>query len=343
MIDSKECRIEQFMVHYVGNKSLGEPLHLGDSVLETSEELEKSLTKMITSSLSDMNVYRFKKGSINPVMEAAEAVFNAEEFVAQGQKIAEQLYKVGVEENIKPGLLYIMYVTGLKDDFGVMDAVAILKSEIKHPFVRTDVADVSFEMNFENGYPLEKPDKGAVVLNTNADEGYRVSFMDRSGKSGELGYWTADFLEIEPCATDFQYTKSMMNLASEFVSKKMPQDFSFSKEEQGDVLGKAAEYFEKNETFSRESFEANIFEEPAVAESFREFSEERMQEKGLPVTDNFPISETAVKQEGKVFKSIIKLDKNFHLYVHGNRQLIEKGYDEEKGKKFYKVYYDIES
>lgn len=32
---------------------------------------------------------------------------------------------------------------------------------------------------------------------------------------------------------------------------------------------------------------------------------------------------------------------NFHIYVHGNRQLIEQGADE-KGK-YYKVYYQEES
>jgi hypothetical protein len=52
-------------------------------------------------------------------------------------------------------------------------------------------------------------------------------------------------------------------------------------------------------------------------------------------------SESAVKKQARVFKSVIKLDKNFHIYVHGNRELIEQGTDE-KGK-YYKVYYKEES
>lgn len=43
-----------------------------------------------------------------------------------------------------------------------------------------------------------------------------------------------------------------------------------------------------------------------------------------------------------MLKSVIKLDKNFHIYVHGRRDLIERGFDEEKGKKYYKVYFDEE-
>jgi hypothetical protein len=43
-----------------------------------------------------------------------------------------------------------------------------------------------------------------------------------------------------------------------------------------------------------------------------------------------------------VFKSILKLDKNFHIYIHGRQDLIERGFDEAKGKHFYKVYFEQE-
>ena len=39
---------------------------------------------------------------------------------------------------------------------------------------------------------------------------------------------------------------------------------------------------------------------------------------------------------------VIKLDKNLPIYVHGSRELIEQGVDEE-GRKFYKIYYKEES
>ncbi|MES1226514.1 MAG: nucleoid-associated protein, partial [Bacteroidota bacterium] len=49
------------------------------------------------------------------------------------------------------------------------------------------------------------------------------------------------------------------------------------------------------------------------------------------------------KKQAKVFKSVLKLDKNFHIYIHGRRDLIEKGIDEITGKKFYKIYFEEES
>jgi len=61
------------------------------------------------------------------------------------------------------------------------------------------------------------------------------------------------------------------------------------------------------------------------------------------IADNFEISAQAVKRQARVFKSVLKLDKNFHIYIHGSRELIEKGYDEAMNKHYYKIYFDEES
>jgi len=50
-----------------------------------------------------------------------------------------------------------------------------------------------------------------------------------------------------------------------------------------------------------------------------------------------------VKKMESSYKSVLKLDKNFHIYVHGKREYLEKGYDEDKGMNYYKVYFENES
>ncbi|MBK9193468.1 MAG: hypothetical protein IPO17_00460 [Flavobacteriales bacterium] len=62
----------------------------------------------------------------------------------------------------------------------------------------------------------------------------------------------------------------------------------------------------------------------------------------MELADNFEISAHAVKRQARIFKSVLKLDKNFHIYIHGDRNRIEQGVDEQ-GRKFYKIYYDKES
>lgn len=58
--------------------------------------------------------------------------------------------------------------------------------------------------------------------------------------------------------------------------------------------------------------------------------------------EQFSISESAVKKSSRSMKSVIKLDKNFHIYVHGGEGLIKKGYDPETGMAFYQLYFKEE-
>ena len=50
-------------------------------------------------------------------------------------------------------------------------------------------------------------------------------------------------------------------------------------------------------------------------------------EHDVDFADDFAISESAVKKQARTLKSVIKLDKNFHIYIHGDRNLIEQGED----------------
>ena len=62
----------------------------------------------------------------------------------------------------------------------------------------------------------------------------------------------------------------------------------------------------------------------------------------MNIEDNFDISETAVKKQSKNFKSVIKLDKNFHVYVHGDTKFLEKGFNEEVNMNYYRLYFKEE-
>ena len=73
--------------------------------------------------------------------------------------------------------------------------------------------------------------------------------------------------------------------------------------------------------------------------SFKKYKQSFEQEFDTANTDNFAINNAAVKKQARAYKSILKVDKNFHIYIYGNKDLIEKGFDEEKNMNFYKVYF----
>lgn len=83
-----------------------------------------------------------------------------------------------------------------------------------------------------------------------------------------------------------------------------------------------------------------MIEKSDIIESFNKYSSTCFHEVGLNEDETFYISDNAVKKQARSFKSVIKLDKNFHIYVHGDRHMIEQGEDE-KGR-YYKVYYNEE-
>lgn len=76
--------------------------------------------------------------------------------------------------------------------------------------------------------------------------------------------------------------------------------------------------------------------------SFKKFKGDFQNERELNVVSEFEISAQAVKRQSRVFKSVLKLDRNFHIYIHGDKELIEKGVDPD-GRKYYKIYYREES
>jgi hypothetical protein len=98
-------------------------------------------------------------------------------------------------------------------------------------------------------------------------------------------------------------------------------------------------YFKEKDSFNIDEFSEEVIGNPKAIASFKNFNREYNEEFDAGLDQAFEISSAAVKKQAKVFKSILKLDKNFHIYIHGNKELIEKGFDEEKSLNYYKVYY----
>jgi hypothetical protein len=100
-------------------------------------------------------------------------------------------------------------------------------------------------------------------------------------------------------------------------------------------------FFKEQDSFDMSEFEAEVIIQPDVVNQFKQYKEEYQQEREMYIADAFDISTPAVKKQQGVFKSVLKLDKNFSLYIHGDKTLIQKGKDDD-GRKYYKLYYQEE-
>ena len=128
-------------------------------------------------------------------------------------------------------------------------------------------------------------------------------------------------------------------MTRDFVSKVLPAEYPITKAEQVEILNKSVNFFKDNEDFSMPHYKEEVFGNKEMIDGFDRHQEAYEQEKEEKVADIFAISDSAVKKQERRMKSVIKLDKNFHIYVHGGEQLIEQEYDEERGMKYYKLYY----
>lgn len=115
----------------------------------------------------------------------------------------------------------------------------------------------------------------------------------------------------------------------------------YSKADQVDFLNKTIHFLKENEAFSLDKFTNEVVKQPEMINSFNKYKTIFQENNDVEIAQNFAISENAIKKQARSLKNIIKLDKNFDIHIHGNRNLIEQGVDE-KGK-YYKVYYQEES
>jgi hypothetical protein len=102
------------------------------------------------------------------------------------------------------------------------------------------------------------------------------------------------------------------------------------------------QFFRENESFEFDEFAENVMKQPEVIESFKQYKSFYENENEIRIADSFDISEEAVKKQARVMKTVIKLDKNFHIYIHGKRELIEKGFDDSNKMHYYKLYFKEE-
>jgi len=189
---------------------------------------------------------------------------------------------------------------------------------------------------------LSKPDKACLVFKTEDEDGFRVLMHDHITKGEEAKYWRNDFLGLGVVVNEYSLTKNYMNMCKNFVMEQIPEEFEVDRTLQIELMNRSAEYFTQNEKVDSDDYSRTVFEQPQLVESFNNFKEQYAQESNIELEDHFNSSPAAVKKQKKMFKSILKLDKNFHIYVHGNNELIENGFDEKRGMKFYKVFYNYE-
>jgi len=346
MLTYSDININELSLHFVGNKANEEILILSNKPMHINDEIKDMLKKYFLKPFKSeefFNLFHEDDITQNIIFRSVSEIFETPvSFHEQSKKIASHLFDNSIHPNIKSGEFYVVHFTDINLNNEIFEAVGLFKSENKDTFLKIKEINEKFNIEFDKGININKLDKGCLIFNSEKENGYIVSIIDNTNKSSDAQYWADDFLQITQRKDAYFNTQNILTLCKDFVVNELPQQFEVSKADQIDLLNKSVKYFKENEDFDLNKYASEVIGNKEAIDSFNNYKTNFQNEYDIEIIDNFSISPSAVKKQSKVFKSIIKLDKNFHIYIHGNRELIEQGVDE-SGRKYYKIYYNEES
>lgn len=339
MIEIEEAIISNAIIHNINIDD--ENLLLSNEVFDCSEAeqqnvLKKIFLKPFTTNTVTLEFKHQIDINLNVLYTLAKAVYNDDDFVTASQNICQHLQSVSKHPNIKSGDLFVLQLEDVRYNNSHHQALGIFKIENKETFIET-AAGKKVDINFRKGIGTKRLDKALLILFT--EEPYTVFTIDNT--SGDADYWKNEFAKIEFKEDNVNSTHQFLTLTKDFVTKHYPNEFEVTKADQIDLLNRSVEYFKNHETFDKEEFKQEVLHHKTLMNAFDDYNKSYEQEHKITLDDEFQISNQAVKKQQRIFKSVLKLDKNFHVYIHGNRELIEQGIDPD-GRKYYKLYFENE-
>lgn len=350
MVTFFEASLDKISIHHVGNPAIDEMYSLSDSPLELKDEvIPNLLMQYFLKPFEKANeVYHLTHSSgdlsLNEIHHFVTRAFDQpEKFHEASELIAKYLFKVTTHPNIKGGELYVTYFNKVQIEGNPLDCIGIFKSENKETYLKVYPDKGGYHLDYEeNAININKLDKGVLIFDIEKENGYKVVVVDKNNGQEAAVYWKDDFLQLKIRNDSFNQTTNTLGIYKNFVTQKLDDQFEISKADKIDLLNRSMKYFKEKETFDIDEFADEVIGNPEAIQSFKTFKSQYEQEFDTPINDTFEISENAVKKQSRVYKSVLKLDKNFHIYIHGNKDLIERGFDDGKAMNYYKVFFKEE-
>ena len=228
--------------------------------------------------------------------------------------------------------LTLFYLEDCVIDDEVTDTVGLFLFENKEKFISLNHA--SDQMDLISGCSNSKIERGAWIFNSPIDEGLQSLVLDKKNDG-----WKKS-LGLQKVKDNYFQTQTLINNVQEFAQGSFDEEAS---SEKISLINESMEYIKSNDFFDQSDYQEKVLQKPELIEKFESFSEEKYQKNPDLNAESFEISKPAVRKTKRFVRSVIKLDKNFHVYVHGNRENITKGFDPDKGKHFYTLFFEEEN
>lgn len=326
--------IKAATIQVVGNKTRGEGLSAA-SVLADISDSSDFLIKLIENSftMDDLKCFSYIESvELNPVYQFVTKVFNDKDaFLKQSVNIATFLYDQSVHPNIRSGELYVLLLE-CEYKKGLVEAIAILKSERKDPFLATDNDGREISVRTIYGTGMKGLDKGCIVLNMDRERGYLLGTIDNTNNGGDAQYWTESFLHVTDCDDDYHQTEKLMDMCKGFVKLQGELDGAI-------MAKKTADMFATGETIQMNALADMICHNDEQKKAFEEYRQSfEIDHGGFAVDVN--IVKKAALRKPVTKLTTLKLGTDFEVKVLNPEAKIEGGVDKKTGHKYYTLYYE---
>ncbi|SFR50664.1 hypothetical protein SAMN04490243_2401 [Robiginitalea myxolifaciens] len=349
MLNLFSAQIDTLTLHRVGNQHRGEALFLSDQPAALNDELSALLKEYFFKPFREKeeNYYCFTHEAaleFHPIYEAARQFFEKpDRLVEVSREIARHLYAQSKHPHIKSGECYVVYLRDVLVDNQKTDALGIFKSEIKQDFLQFKERDSDLEMQIKQGVNLNRLDKGCLILNREAEAGFKVLSVDSNRYDAK--YWIEEFLGLAPLTDENFYTKNYLKFCQNFAKEVvLPAE---DKQQEVLFMNRAVNHFAKNDDFEESKFLNEVLENPELIPEFKHYKTEKGPKYSIEDVSNFPIANKAVSDTRKKMKNVIDLDTNIQIKLNfinpeSAEKFVEKGWDEERQMYYYLVYFNRE-
>lgn len=348
MVDYSAINIDKLIIHKVGNKKKQIENQISKGLCNVGEDLSTNLINYFFTPFSkQIEVSKLLHHSdleLNDIYNYSKKLFNnRSSFQDISIDILTHLYEQSEHPHIKIGEVMIAHFSDIIFDDKLTDAIGVFKIERKQNFFKFSDNNKSLGINLNEGVSSKKMDKGCLIINIEQNDGYRVLSVDNNNYDTE--YWKNKFLKVQFVKDFYYHTSQYVDFVKSFSEEVVENDKG--KDEQIAFLNKSMNYLSNNEEFDINEFATEIFDEPNMRQEFFDYKKNFEKEKETEVQDSFQISQNSVKSKKRSIKSLIKLDTNIQIKLDStdpetNQQFIEKGFDEIRGMKYYKVFYNSE-
>lgn len=350
MIETSEAKLSMLSVHAVGNKSKEEGITPSVGLYDLNDELESVLFKYFLKPFKGEETFKFSHDTdlnLNEVFTYVRTMFQEpDKFHIYSTNILKHLYNQSEHPHIKRGEVYVALFNDIVLEGEMVQAIGIFKSEQKDTFLQARDKKNFVMLDVEQGIDIKKLDKGCLIFNCEEETGYRLMVVDQNNY--DTHYWLKDFLGAKTDTNEVFLTKNVIDLCKDFSKQVVAVEDNAK--EQAMFMAKSVDFMQKNEQFDVQTFAEEVIggdSEPERTERFMDFKRVYEKEREIEPVDSFEIMPDTVKKEKKKIKNTIDLDTNIQIKMNfnsvgSNDQFIERGYDNEKGMHYYKVFFNHE-